>query len=140
MDEFLGSGQQHRPAVPQTYNMSALLDELQMTQQAPPPTRLHPSVHKEGIATNTSHAPLSRSQEALHTDLSVLVDVRVKEWVEEFAPPQAMPTHPSAALSASEWTQEFEREYQSPITTEAEQWYNYTNITLNFKIPVILSL
>lgn len=44
VDEFLGSTH-HRPAIPQTYNMATLLDELQMTQQAPPPMKLHPSTH-----------------------------------------------------------------------------------------------
>ena len=43
--EFLGSRQ---PAVPQTFHMGSLLEELQATQQPPLQTQRHPVLEQEG--------------------------------------------------------------------------------------------
>lgn len=98
VNEFLGSAH-HRPAVPQTYNMTALLEELQASsaqQQATPPMPLH-------------------STAAAHQN-----DTKVKEWVEEFATPPVQTVPPPAT---ADWAAEFQREQrQEPVSAETERW------------------
>lgn len=52
----------------------------------------------------------------------LVIDTRVKEWVEEFAMPPITQTAPSLSAN-SDWASEFRQE-QEPANAETERWYN----------------